>query len=173
MRFNAQVTVKNTNFGHFKFEDSTITLAYKGVPAGMASIANSRARARYTKKMNVTIDVASDNVLSNSNLSHWSEFWVFDTDQPGQIEWEGAADEDSEEEEIRTNELHYQYWFSEKGHPRFKMQIKINSIPKWSEFGCLCMYFSFQNWNSVITKSSRKSVRNRQSYWPTNSCLTS
>lgn len=97
MRFNAQVTVKNTNFGHL-FEDSTIRLAYKGIPVGMASIPNSRARARYTKKMNVAIDVASDNVLSNSNFSHWSEFWVFDTDQPGQIEWEGAADEDSEEQ---------------------------------------------------------------------------
>lgn len=68
IRFNAKVAVKNTNFGHFKFKNSTITLAYRGDPVGDAKISKARARARSTKKMNVTVDVNSDHVWSHSNL---------------------------------------------------------------------------------------------------------
>ena len=32
LRMNTQFTVKNTNFGHFKYELGTVTLAYKGTP---------------------------------------------------------------------------------------------------------------------------------------------
>uniref|UniRef100_F6H6L0 Late embryogenesis abundant protein LEA-2 subgroup domain-containing protein n=1 Tax=Vitis vinifera TaxID=29760 RepID=F6H6L0_VITVI len=52
IRFNAKVAVKNTNFGHFKFKNSTITLAYRGDHVGDAKISKARARARSTKKMN-------------------------------------------------------------------------------------------------------------------------
>ncbi|XP_010662660.2 late embryogenesis abundant protein At1g64065-like [Vitis vinifera] len=69
IRFNAKVAVKNTNFGHFKFKNSTITLAYRGDHVGDAKISKARARARSTKKMNVTVDVNSDHVWSHSNLA--------------------------------------------------------------------------------------------------------
>ena len=69
IRFNAKIAVKNSNFGHFKFKNGTITLTYRGDPVGDASISKARARARSTKKMNVTIDVNSDHVLSKSRLA--------------------------------------------------------------------------------------------------------
>ncbi|KAK9292228.1 hypothetical protein L1049_020191 [Liquidambar formosana] len=68
MKFSAEITVKNTNFGHFKFENTTITFSYMGVPVGEGTIDKGRARARSTKKMNVSVDVNSDKVLGNSNL---------------------------------------------------------------------------------------------------------
>lgn len=69
MRFNAKIAVKNSNFGHFKFKNSTITLAYNGDPVGHASVSKARAKARSTKKMNVTVDVNSNHVSSHSSLA--------------------------------------------------------------------------------------------------------
>ncbi|KAL5540296.1 hypothetical protein UlMin_042779 [Ulmus minor] len=54
MRLNAQVTVKNTNFGDFKFEESSINFVYKGKQVGDASVDEGKVNARSTKKMNVT-----------------------------------------------------------------------------------------------------------------------
>ncbi|XVF09966.1 hypothetical protein REPUB_Repub07fG0143100 [Reevesia pubescens] len=68
MKFNAEVTVKNTNFGHLKFENTTISFDYGGVQVGEAFLEKGRAKARSTKKMNVTVDFNSNNLLPNSNL---------------------------------------------------------------------------------------------------------
>ncbi|WRX28462.1 Late embryogenesis abundant protein [Theobroma cacao] len=70
MKFIAQVTVKNTNFGHYKFENSTVTFAYKGSQVGEALVTKgrARARARSTKKMNVTMDLNSNGVANDSDL---------------------------------------------------------------------------------------------------------
>ena len=68
MKFNAEVAVKNTNFGQFKFENTTISFDYGGVQVGEAFVAKGRANARSTKKMNVTMDLNSNNILPNSNL---------------------------------------------------------------------------------------------------------
>ncbi|XVE58450.1 hypothetical protein DITRI_Ditri04bG0170300 [Diplodiscus trichospermus] len=68
MKFNAQVAVKNTNFGHFKFENTTISFDYGGIQVGEAFVAKGRAKARSTKKMNVTVELKSNNIPSNSNL---------------------------------------------------------------------------------------------------------
>ncbi|KAK9292497.1 hypothetical protein L1049_020470 [Liquidambar formosana] len=67
MKLNAQVTVKNTNFGHFKFDNSTATISYKGTPVGSATIMKARARARSTKKLNITVEVTSSKVPSSSS----------------------------------------------------------------------------------------------------------
>ncbi|XWS61252.1 hypothetical protein CRYUN_Cryun07bG0109900 [Craigia yunnanensis] len=68
VKFNAEVVVKNTIFGHFKFENTTISFDYGGVQVGEAFVAKGRAKARSTKKMNVTVDLNSNNILANSNL---------------------------------------------------------------------------------------------------------
>ncbi|XWS37905.1 hypothetical protein CRYUN_Cryun19dG0085400 [Craigia yunnanensis] len=68
MKFNAEVAVKNTNFGHFKFDNTTISFDYGGVQVGEAFVAKGRAKARSTKKMNVTVELNSNNILDNSNL---------------------------------------------------------------------------------------------------------
>ncbi|XVE52897.1 hypothetical protein DITRI_Ditri02bG0161100 [Diplodiscus trichospermus] len=68
MKLNAQVTVKNTNFGHFKFKNSTFMVSYKGNPVGEATIVKARARPRSTKKFNVTVSVSSNEKVSR--ISH-------------------------------------------------------------------------------------------------------
>ena len=79
MKFNAEVAVKNTNFGHFKFDNTTISFDYGGVQVGEAFVAKGRAKARSTKKMNVTVELNSNlgshissgllTLTSRSNLS--------------------------------------------------------------------------------------------------------
>ncbi|WRX28461.1 Late embryogenesis abundant protein [Theobroma cacao] len=66
-KLNAQVSVKNTNFGHFKFKNSTLTISYNGSPVGKATIVEGLARARSTKKFNVTILVSSNNKISRNS----------------------------------------------------------------------------------------------------------
>ncbi|XP_059629141.1 late embryogenesis abundant protein At1g64065-like [Cornus florida] len=68
MKLHAQVTVKNTNFGHFKFQDSVATISYRGSPVGEVLIGNARAKARSTKKINVTMNLSSAKVSMKSQL---------------------------------------------------------------------------------------------------------
>lgn len=69
LKMNAQLGVKNTNFGHFKFDNSTIVFSYMGIPVGEAFVPKARARARTTKKLNVTVDLTSTALASmNSQL---------------------------------------------------------------------------------------------------------
>ncbi|XP_030532995.1 late embryogenesis abundant protein At1g64065-like [Rhodamnia argentea] len=59
MQLHAQVAVKNTNFGHFKFEKTTAMISYRGVDVGSADIVKAKVRALSTKRMNVTASVSS------------------------------------------------------------------------------------------------------------------
>ncbi|GLU21178.1 hypothetical protein SLE2022_373360 [Rubroshorea leprosula] len=63
-----QVTVKNTNFAHLKFQNNTASIYYVGTLIGEATIVKARARARTTKKVNVTFVASSGKVSSNSQL---------------------------------------------------------------------------------------------------------
>ncbi|XP_010251950.1 PREDICTED: uncharacterized protein LOC104593682 [Nelumbo nucifera] len=62
MTVTAQVAVKNKNFGHFKFDNSTATLTYRSVTVGEAVIPEARAKARKTRRMNVTMEVSSESL---------------------------------------------------------------------------------------------------------------
>ncbi|GMI83245.1 hypothetical protein like AT2G46150 [Hibiscus trionum] len=68
MKLNAQVAVKNTNFGHFKFQNTIISFDYGGVGVGEAFVGKRRSKARSTKKMNVTVELNSNNIVNNSSL---------------------------------------------------------------------------------------------------------
>ncbi|KAK8505212.1 hypothetical protein V6N13_026078 [Hibiscus sabdariffa] len=70
IKLNAQVAVKNTNFGHFKFQNTTISFDYGGAGAGVgdAFVGKGRSKARSTKKMNVTVELNSNNIMNNSSL---------------------------------------------------------------------------------------------------------
>ncbi|XP_057471507.1 late embryogenesis abundant protein At1g64065-like [Actinidia eriantha] len=70
MKLNAQVTVKNTNFGHFKFGNSTATVSYKGNPVGVFVITKARAKARSTKKLDVTMTLTSNQVSTDAHLGN-------------------------------------------------------------------------------------------------------
>ncbi|KAH7538119.1 late embryogenesis abundant protein At1g64065 [Ziziphus jujuba] len=67
LKLNAQVTIKNKNFGRFKFHNSTATISYRGTEVGQATIDKGKAKARSTKKINnVMVSVKSNKVSSNS-----------------------------------------------------------------------------------------------------------
>ncbi|XVF52992.1 hypothetical protein PTKIN_Ptkin05aG0062400 [Pterospermum kingtungense] len=68
MKLMAQVTVKNTNFGQFRYENSTIKILYGDMQVGEVAVLKGRVRARQTRKFNVTVDISSSMLSTNSNL---------------------------------------------------------------------------------------------------------
>ncbi|KAL6181884.1 hypothetical protein ACLB2K_048532 [Fragaria x ananassa] len=66
--FTTQIRVKNPNWGPFKFDASTATFSYQGVPVGQVVIPKSKARMRSTKKIGVTVSVNSKALPSSSDL---------------------------------------------------------------------------------------------------------
>ncbi|KAK1588348.1 hypothetical protein Q3G72_022381 [Acer saccharum] len=75
MKFFAQVRVKNTNFGPYKFENTTVIFTYEGVLVGWGLVPETKVNFRSTKKMNVFVEVNSNNglLLNNSSSSLGSE----------------------------------------------------------------------------------------------------
>jgi len=65
----AEVTIKNTNFGRFKFDNSTLSVLYGGMNVGNRSIIHGRVKARETHEMNITVEVRSNRVMDTKNLS--------------------------------------------------------------------------------------------------------
>ncbi|XP_057969315.1 late embryogenesis abundant protein At1g64065-like [Malania oleifera] len=68
MSFTTRITIKNTNFGNYKFEISNVTFTYKGILVGHAIIPKGQARFRSTKKIEVTADVNSNGVFNSLEL---------------------------------------------------------------------------------------------------------
>ncbi|KAL7003516.1 hypothetical protein U1Q18_004670 [Sarracenia purpurea var. burkii] len=67
---NAQLAVKNTNFGPYKFDETTIYFYYRNIQVGSAVVPKSKAGFRSTKNLNVQAEVTSTNLASvNSELS--------------------------------------------------------------------------------------------------------
>jgi len=56
---NAQLGVKNTNFGPYKYDNSTIIFYYRGVQVGSAFVPKSKANFKSTKKVNVNVSLSS------------------------------------------------------------------------------------------------------------------
>ncbi|KAI3449221.1 hypothetical protein Pfo_005886 [Paulownia fortunei] len=68
MTLNADVSVKNPNFASFKYQNTTTTLFYHGAVIGEARGPPGSARARRTMRMNITVDVITDRILSQPDL---------------------------------------------------------------------------------------------------------
>ncbi|XP_057489708.1 late embryogenesis abundant protein At1g64065-like [Actinidia eriantha] len=66
MRMNAQFGVKNTNFGPFKYGNTTITFYYKGTEVGSTIVRKSKANFRSTKKVNALVDLVMPTTLASS-----------------------------------------------------------------------------------------------------------
>ncbi|GFY83299.1 hypothetical protein Acr_03g0000730 [Actinidia rufa] len=66
MRMNAQFGVKNTNFGPFKYGNTTVTFYYKGTEVGSTTVRKSKANFRSTKKVNVPVDLVMPTTLASS-----------------------------------------------------------------------------------------------------------
>lgn len=63
-----QLTIKNTNFGHFKYDNATLVVLYNGVQVGEAVIPKGRTKARKTQRFNMGVDVSTERVSDNVNL---------------------------------------------------------------------------------------------------------
>ncbi|XP_027108629.1 late embryogenesis abundant protein At1g64065-like [Coffea arabica] len=66
---NAQVGVKNANFGRYKYQGTTMTFLYRGSQVGEGVIQKSSVGWRSTKKFNVAVQLTSDNFTSDSQLA--------------------------------------------------------------------------------------------------------
>ncbi|KAE8733896.1 putative ATP-binding cassette transporter [Hibiscus syriacus] len=66
LRMNTQFTVKNTNFGDFKYEVGMVTFAYRGTSVGEVTIKKGRAGIRSTKKVDVVVELRSSSLSSNT-----------------------------------------------------------------------------------------------------------
>ncbi|KAI5657808.1 hypothetical protein M9H77_26601 [Catharanthus roseus] len=65
-RMNAEIGVKNNNFGDYKFQNSKIYFYYKGSLVGEAIVGESKAGIRATKYISVVVDLLSSR---NSQLA--------------------------------------------------------------------------------------------------------
>lgn len=70
MRFHVQVSVENTNFGEFRYENSSVAFAYRHLTVAAATIAKARVPAKSTRNVNVTVGISSDNALRNPKLGN-------------------------------------------------------------------------------------------------------
>ncbi|KAF9687865.1 hypothetical protein SADUNF_Sadunf02G0137600 [Salix dunnii] len=65
----ADVSVKNPNVASFRYSSTTTTLYYDGQMVGEARNGPGQARARRTMRMNVSVDIIPDRLMSNPNLN--------------------------------------------------------------------------------------------------------
>ncbi|XP_010251606.1 PREDICTED: late embryogenesis abundant protein At1g64065-like [Nelumbo nucifera] len=68
MSLTADVSVKNPNFASFRFGNASTTVYYRGTVVAEARNPPGHAKARRTLRMNVTVDVITDRLISNPNL---------------------------------------------------------------------------------------------------------
>ncbi|KAL6972000.1 hypothetical protein U1Q18_031683 [Sarracenia purpurea var. burkii] len=65
LMMNVEVGVKNTNFGPYKFDNSTIYFYYQDTEVGSAFIPKSKANFKSTKKFTVSVNLTSTNLATN------------------------------------------------------------------------------------------------------------
>ncbi|OWM85278.1 uncharacterized protein LOC116203353 [Punica granatum] len=68
MSFIAPIRIKNTNFGPYKYDATTVNFTYGGVQVGQVAIPKSKANFKSTKKVDVIVSVNSDALTSTSGL---------------------------------------------------------------------------------------------------------
>lgn len=66
---NVDVSVKNTNKYGFKYYDGIALLNYRGQQVGDAPIPNGEISSGETKRMNVTLTLMADRLISNSQVT--------------------------------------------------------------------------------------------------------
>ena len=81
MSLVADVSVKNPNVASFRYSNTTTSLYYHGVIVGEARGPPGRAKARRTLRMNVTIDVITDRVVSSPDFATRFRFGAVDYEQ--------------------------------------------------------------------------------------------
>ncbi|KAI3458077.1 hypothetical protein Pfo_014740 [Paulownia fortunei] len=70
IRMNAEVGVKNTNFGRFKFESASMYFFYRGTQVAEVLVPKRRANWRSTKRFQVVVDMSmASSAQGNSQLA--------------------------------------------------------------------------------------------------------
>lgn len=69
MTLAAELRIKNTNFGRFKFENTTSSVLYGGIVVGEGKLSKGRVEARESKRMNIMADLRSYRLSDAKNLS--------------------------------------------------------------------------------------------------------
>ncbi|KAK4363014.1 hypothetical protein RND71_018255 [Anisodus tanguticus] len=60
---NVILSVKNTNFGPYKYRNSSVYIYYNGVSIGEAFVSQGKAGFKSTKKFNVIVNISSKDML--------------------------------------------------------------------------------------------------------------
>jgi hypothetical protein len=68
-RMTAELSVKNANFGRYKYQDTTVDFFYRGTPVGEAHVSQSRVGWRSTKKFEVGVDLSLGGAQTNAQLA--------------------------------------------------------------------------------------------------------
>ncbi|CDP20613.1 unnamed protein product [Coffea canephora] len=74
-RMDAELGVKNANFGNYKFQNSSIFFLYGDTGVGEAAFSKSKAgwrstKKNFSKKFHVSVDLSSKSLPSNSQLGN-------------------------------------------------------------------------------------------------------
>ncbi|KAI3422690.1 LEA_2 domain-containing protein [Psidium guajava] len=85
MSFVAPIRIKNTNWGPFKYDASTVNFTYGGVQVGQAIIPKSKANFKSTKKINVNVTMSSANLPSDSSLRSDLSSGVINLNSQGEL----------------------------------------------------------------------------------------
>uniref|UniRef100_A0A7N0VII6 Late embryogenesis abundant protein LEA-2 subgroup domain-containing protein n=1 Tax=Kalanchoe fedtschenkoi TaxID=63787 RepID=A0A7N0VII6_KALFE len=67
--FTAQLAIRNNNFGHFKYDESTAVVLYGGVRTGEGVVGRGRVAARSTKKVNLAMEVRSERMFADERVA--------------------------------------------------------------------------------------------------------
>ena len=80
-----ELTIRNRNFGSFRFRNATGLVFYGTVTVGEMKIREGRVRARDTERLSVTVEVRSSNQSEARNLSSDLSFGVLKLSSHAQL----------------------------------------------------------------------------------------
>ncbi|KAK3429360.1 hypothetical protein EUGRSUZ_E00789, partial [Eucalyptus grandis] len=85
MTFVAPIRIKNTNWGPFKYDATTVNFVYGGVQVGEVAIPKSKANFKSTKKIDANVTLNSMNLLSGSTLGSELSLGVITLNSQGEL----------------------------------------------------------------------------------------
>ncbi|XP_030474946.1 uncharacterized protein LOC115692284 [Syzygium oleosum] len=85
MTFIAPIRIKNTNWGPFKYDATTVNFVYGGVQLGQVDIPKSKANFKSTKKIDASVTLNSTNLPSDSTLASELNSGVITLNSQGEL----------------------------------------------------------------------------------------
>ncbi|KAK3429359.1 uncharacterized protein LOC104446081 [Eucalyptus grandis] len=85
MTFVAPIRIKNTNWGPFKYDATTVNFVYGGVQVGEVAIPKSKANFKSTKKIDANVTLNFTNLPSDSTLGSELSSGVITLNSQGEL----------------------------------------------------------------------------------------